>query len=92
MAALELNKIIPPSLIAVEGKYVTFKCSSFSKPVWTFNGGNLPMFAHVLSNGFLVIEKIQVRHRGYYECKGRNRRNEKFISKAILKVRGNVMT
>ncbi len=81
---VEYGKIIPHSQAVSIGDVVTMTCHSTKPPTWTFKRGNLPQHRSVGNSIIIVFAKE--KHTGTYQCKGKLKNQEKFVSTSNLYV------
>ena len=89
-ANTDQSKIYPTETAKKVGSKAVFTCQSDKTPdwKWIFHGYAKTPISVKYDKKSIVIKKVEIFHRGYYECEG-TYNGEKFKSEAILKVRGN---
>ena len=91
MYFLDRGRVKPEEQTIQLGVDVHFICLSQSKVYWQYDGNVLPRNAEIMSKGHkLRIREVQYRNRGYYECEGITDEGERFKSRGLLKVFGNI--
>ena len=77
----------PSFQLVEEGEKLLLVCQSTLPVKWSFND-HKPLRSAILGPQTLTIKKVEVIHKGHYECAGTSESGEQFLSHTLLKVLG----